>query len=82
MGYFSDLWVPLREQHRCLRKDGRVFMVVANSLHGAAGNAYLIPTDLLIGQMGLCLGFELEKILVARSTAVGYPEITSYGNQS
>src|SRR5208283_2377317 len=68
LSYFSDLWTSLREQLRCLREGGRSFLVVANSLHGSSGNAYLIPTDILLAQLGSTLGFELENILVARNT--------------
>jgi DNA modification methylase len=68
LSYFSDLWTSLKEQFRCLKEGGRAFLVVANSLHGNSGNAYLIPTDLLVGQLGNALGFELERILVARNT--------------
>jgi DNA modification methylase len=68
LGYFSDIWVSLRQQLRCLRKGGHAFLVVANSLHGSAGKAYLVPTDLLVGQIGRALGFELERIMIARNT--------------
>jgi DNA modification methylase len=68
LGYFSDLWTSLKEQHQCLRPGGRVFLVLGNSLHGCAGKAYLIPTDLLVGQIAKALGFQLEQILIARNT--------------
>jgi hypothetical protein len=68
LGYFSDLWISLKEQYQCLRPGGRVFLVIGNSLHGSAGKAYLIPTDLLLGQLGKSLGFQLERILIARNT--------------
>lgn len=68
LGYFSDLWVSLREQYRCLRPGGRAFWVLGNSLHGRSGEAYLIPTDLLVAQLAKEAGLELEKIIVARST--------------
>jgi hypothetical protein len=68
IGYFSDLWLSLNEQHRCLRRGGRAFLVLGNSLHGSAGEAYLIPTDLLVAQLGKTVGFELERIIVARNT--------------
>jgi len=68
LGYFSDLWVSLKEQYRCLRRGGRAFLVLGNSLHGRAGEAYLIPTDLLVGQLAKEVGLDLEKIIVARNT--------------
>ncbi len=66
--YFSDMWVSLKEQYRCLRPGGRTFLVLGNSLHGCAGKAYLIPTDLLVGQLGRAIGFQLERIIIARNT--------------
>jgi DNA modification methylase len=68
LGYFSDLWLSLKGQYRCLRPGGRAFLVLGNSLHGCAGQAYLIPTDLLVGQLGQALGFQLERIIIARNT--------------
>lgn len=68
LGYFSDLWRSLKGQYRCLRPGGQVFLVIGNSLHGCAGKAYLIPTDLLVGQLGKTLGFQLEQIIIARNT--------------
>ena len=68
LGYFSDIWVSLTQQYEYLRKSGRAFLVVANSLHGGADGAYLVPTDLLLAQIGRSVGFQLESILVARNT--------------
>lgn len=68
LGYFSDIWVSLKQQYGLLRKSGRAFLVVANSLHGGADGAYLVPTDLLLAQIGQSVGFQLESILVARNT--------------
>jgi DNA modification methylase len=68
LGYFSDLWTSLNQQYHCLRPGGRIFLVIGNSLHGRAGKAYLIPTDLLVAQLAKNLGFELEEILITRNT--------------
>ncbi len=68
LAYFSDLWISLKEQYRCLRGGGRLFMVLGNSLHGHAGSAYLVPTDLLVAQLARKVGFQLVSILVARNT--------------
>lgn len=68
LGYFSDIWVSLKQQYKFLRKSGRAFLVVANSLHGGTDGAYLVPTDLLLAQIGQSVGFQLESILVARNT--------------
>jgi hypothetical protein len=68
LGYFSDLWSSLKGQYRSLRPGGHAFLVLGNSLHGCAGEAYLIPTDLIVSQLGCAIGFELEQILIARNT--------------
>lgn len=67
LGYALDLWMTLLEQHRCLRKDGVAVFVVGNSLHGGKHLPYLIPTDLLVSLIGRAVGFEIEKVAIARS---------------
>jgi len=66
-GYFSDFWMALREHYRCLRSGGYEVLVVGNSLHGGPDCPYLIPTDLAVSAMARCLGFSVEKTLVARA---------------
>jgi SAM-dependent methyltransferase len=67
IGYFSDLWAALKEQYLCLRPNGYNLLVVGNSLHGRAGAAYLIPTDIAVATIAKCIGFKVEHILAARS---------------
>ena len=67
LGYFSDLWTTLEECHRVLRHDGHAVFVVGNSLHGAAANPYLIPTDLLLGAIAERIGFRVERTIAARA---------------
>ena len=66
LGYFSDLWTTLEECHRVLRHDGHAVFVVGNSLHGAATNPYLIPTDLVLGAIAEKVGFRVERTIAAR----------------
>jgi len=67
LGYVADMWTSLQEQHLCLRKGGYAALVVGNSLHGCSELPYLIPTDLIIAELGRSIGFEVENILIARS---------------
>lgn len=66
--YFSDIWFSLQQQFRCLRAGGFAFYVVANSLHGRSGNAYLVPTDVFIAAMGSALGYQVDRVMVMRNT--------------
>lgn len=67
LGYFSDMWISLKEQYRCLRDGGRAILVVGNSLHGGTHSPYLIPTDLAVAVMAKRLGFKIEGVKIARS---------------
>lgn len=67
IGYFSDLWVSLREQYRCLRDNGYVVLVLGNSLHDGVGTPYLIPADLAVALISKCIGFKVEDFIVARA---------------
>jgi SAM-dependent methyltransferase len=66
LGYFEDLYQSLREYLVLLRPGGRGVFVVGNSLHGGSENPYLIPTDLILAELGRRCGFELTDITVAR----------------
>jgi len=66
LGYFSDMWTALQQQLACLRKGGRSFVVVGNSLHGRE-SPYLIPTDLVVARIAQCIGFSVERVVISRS---------------
>jgi hypothetical protein len=66
-GYFSDMWVTLRNMFLILRPGGYAVFVVGNSLHGGDKAAYLIPTDLAIARMAQCLGFQVCETIIARN---------------
>jgi hypothetical protein len=65
-GYFADLWASMVEHFEVLRAGGHDVIVIGNSLHGSADAPCLIPTDLVVAMMGLSLGFECNKVHVAR----------------
>lgn len=65
--YFADTWNCLQELFQSVKPGGRVFWIVANSLHGSAKGAFLIPADLLSALLAKDVGFELQEILVTRT---------------
>lgn len=67
LGYALDLWTTLRQQFVFLRKKGVAVIVVGNSLHGGNHLPYLIPTDLLVSMIGRAVGFEVDKVAIARN---------------
>jgi hypothetical protein len=67
LGYFDDMWISLKEQFRCLKRNGRAIVVVGNSLHGGHHLPYLIPTDLALAMIAERLGFCVERVYVARN---------------
>ena len=67
VGYFADIWKSLKQQYDCLKHGGRSFFVVGNSLHGSAQMAFLIPTDILCAVIADAIGFDVERIFIARN---------------
>lgn len=61
-GYFDDIHELLKNLKKVLVKDAKCFIVVANS--GYKG--ILVPTDLLIAEIAVDLGFKVNKIYYAR----------------
>ena len=72
IGYFSDIWLSLREQYRCLRKGGYAVLVIGNSLHGGSDAPYVIPADIVVATIGQCLGFHIERVTIARALKDAY----------
>lgn len=66
LGYFSDIWISLEQQRKCLRKGGYSVIVVGNSLHGSAVSPYLIPSDIVIAQIAERMGFNVRDIIISR----------------
>jgi len=61
-GYFEDMNQVLRQLAQVCRPGARVALVVANArFHGE-----LIPVDLLLSELAVGAGFEVERIIVTR----------------
>jgi hypothetical protein len=65
-GYIFDTWNSLKTHLAYLRSGGCAVYVVGNSLHGGKDRPYLIPTDLIVSELAALVGFEVEKLIVAR----------------
>lgn len=65
-GYMDDMHLCLRNQFRLARKRGFVICVVGNSLHLRGSHNIPVATDLLIASLAQGVGFEIEKLIVAR----------------
>lgn len=61
-GYFIDMKKILGSLYKVLKPDGKCVIVVGNSAY----SGILIPTDSLLAKISNDLGFEVEKISVAR----------------
>jgi hypothetical protein len=71
--YFCDVQKSLMNQYEVLKRNGYVFWIVGNSLHGSNKKAAdctntMIPiaTDLLTAQLARDVGFKVERIIVTR----------------
>jgi hypothetical protein len=61
-GYFEDMWKTLNGIYLTLKKGGVCVIVVGNSSYGNV----VIPTDLILGKIGLHCGFKKCSIEIAR----------------
>jgi hypothetical protein len=62
VGYFNDIYNIIKDVYRVLRHDTRALFVLGDS----APYGVHIPTDRLIGEIGVCIGFDNYKIEVLR----------------
>jgi len=65
-GYFADMRTLLANLKPLLLKHGKVVIVVGNSAYAKA----IIPTDLLVAQIGREEGYEVSEIKIARKLHV------------
>lgn len=68
LGYFHDMKLAFLNQFEYLQAGGRSICVVANSAHGSGSHRVTVATDLLLAQLAQSVGFEIERVLVARRT--------------
>lgn len=61
-GYFEDMWLVLKGIYPLLTLNGHCIIVVGNSAYGNI----VIPTDLILGNIGLEIGFKSFEVEVAR----------------
>lgn len=64
-GYFDDLLMSLYRQYSLLKRGGRIFCVIGNSIHGKK-STIVIAADLVASCIAELVGFDVERIAVAR----------------
>lgn len=62
VGYFNDLYAILKENFRVLKPGKKAIYILGDS----APYGVHIPTDLLIGDIGKCIGFKKYKVEILR----------------
>ncbi len=77
-GYFEDMWKTLKGIYELLRKDHYCIIVVGNSAYGNIA----IPTDLILGEIGLEIGFKKYHIEVARHLGTSSQQYKKINNKS
>jgi hypothetical protein len=75
-GYFHDMRTLLRNLRPTLSRKATVVIVVGNSAYAKS----IIPTDLLIAQLGLEEGYTVRCIRIARRLHVSSQQRSSLGN--
>ena len=66
-GYTDDMMQVLKSAHARMKRGGRLVYVVGNSLHGSGDDTLLIASDLIIARLAEMVGFQIERIGVARA---------------
>lgn len=61
-GYFDDMRILLKNLKKCLTRSGSVVIVVGNSAYAKS----IIPTDLLICELAVELGYRVQAMSIAR----------------
>lgn len=62
-GYFEDFYLTLKGIYQTLAQDGKCIIIVGNSAYAGT----IIPTDLLLANIGREIGFDSPEIQITRS---------------
>lgn len=65
--YFDDLYPVLENVYNNLKDNGKFYIVIGDSL--IAG--IYIPADIIVGRIGMYLGYKLDNIMIARTRFSG-----------
>lgn len=66
LGYADDMYRVLSTTGHAIRLGGYMVVVVGNSMHGKAEHDYVIASDLILSRVAELIGFEVDRIEVAR----------------
>jgi len=75
-GYFYDMYTLLNQLYQRTKNNGYCVIVVGNSAYGTIA----IPTDIILAQMGMKVGFDVKEIIVARKNETSSQQHKKLGN--
>lgn len=75
-GYFEDMWLVLKGLYKILNKNAKCIIVVGNSSYGNIA----IPTDLILADIGVSIGFKFCSIEVARKLGTSSQQYKNVNN--
>lgn len=73
-GYFADMETVLQECRRCLKPDGKVYIVVDQSAYAGV----VVPTDLLLAYLAEQTGFQVVEIIECRKARTSTQQLRLY----
>lgn len=76
ISYFSDMETVLRNIYQVTKKGGFTIIVVGNSSYGGLA----VPTDILLAEISVSVGFQVQEIIVARKNETSSQQYSSIGN--
>jgi hypothetical protein len=67
--YFADMLRTLRGCRRLLAPNGRIFVIIGNSLHGTADHPIPVATDLWTARLAKMAGLRVDSLMIGRQLA-------------